>query len=72
MDLNFSNDFVTTVTTWHPAQIASDKQQSLIFQKFKKRVWLSQGQIYEIVRLLKKGCNYRDKQTTADWSKLDC
>lgn len=66
MDLNFSNAFVTTVTARHPAQIASDKQQSLIFQKFKRRVRLSQGQSYKIMRLLKKGCNYRDKQSTAD------
>lgn len=66
MDLNFSNAFVTTVTTWHPAQIASDKQQSLIFQKFKRRARLSQGQSYKIMRFLKKGSNYRDKQSTAD------
>jgi len=38
------------MTTWHVAQIASDKQQSLIFQKFKRRVRLSQGQSYKIMR----------------------
>lgn len=71
MDLTFSNAFETTVTTWNPAQIASDKQQSLIFQKFKGRVRLLQGQSYKIMRLSEEDCNYRDKQSTADWNKFN-
>lgn len=49
---------------------ASDTQQELIFQKFKRRVRLFQGQSYKIIGLLRKGCNYGDKVQSTETSSI--